>query len=173
MELGDLVQYQEQRWLVVRFERETRLMTLQNWVGSNVELPREFDQTNPEGLQVVANPMSKWPMLISQVKSVSAGPFVRIYDPRPNGERERDLEPMVDWVPSDLGRSGGSFFVNPKARLLPGDLLLGTHKNGSVVRILVPKTFGTVTQRQAMAIKAKPVVRPYTRFRKLLDDEEE
>jgi hypothetical protein len=147
-------------------------MTLQNWVGEKVELPREFDQTNKEELQVIANPMSKWPMLTSQVKSVSAGPLVRIHDPRPNGEKERDLVPMVDWVPSDLGRSGGSFFVNPTARLLPGDLLLGTHKNGSVVRILIPPSFGTVSQRKARSAKAKPPVREFSRFRKMLDDEE-
>lgn len=177
MEIGDLVLYQDQRWMVVSFEREARLMTIVNLSGEKRELPREYDRTHKSQLQVIVNPSKDWPMLTAKVKSPKAGVFIQVVDPAPMGKPLRVLEPWVDWVPSDVGRCGGSFFVNPELKLLPGTLLLATHKNGSVVRVMVPKTMGTVSQRKAQAqvkasVKAPKKTEP-NRFSRLLEDEDE
>lgn len=175
MELGDLVQYKGKRWIVVKFEREVRLMTLMNFSLEKCEVPKDYDKTHKEELQVVANPSKQWRVLTAKVKSIKSGPFVKLVDPAEMGRPSRTLVPMVDWVPSDLGRCGGSFFVRPSLSLLPGALLIGTHRDGSSVRILVPKTFGTTAQRVALIENRKKeatkvVKRGLNRFNRILDD---
>jgi hypothetical protein len=177
MDIGDLIQYKDQRWMVISFERETRLMTLYSLKGSKCEIPRDYDKTHRDELKVLANPSKQWKLLTAKVRTIGAGPFVRIVDPAPMGQKERSLVPMVDWVPSDLGRSGGSFFVNPEVNLLPGTVLIATHKNGTAVRIQVPKTFGTMAQRKAMseAIKqaaVKVIKRDPNRFSRILESDD-
>jgi len=175
MELGDLVQYQDKRWLVTSYDRVARLMTLYSLDGSKIELPREFDRTHTAELGVVANPPKQWPMLTAPFKS-GAGPFVRLVVPGPPGrDSERVLEPWVDWVPSDFAREGGSFFVRPEVRLLPGMLLLATHRSGSLIRIVVPKTFGTVAHRVAVSKARAPAARPseQNRFTRLFNDDDD
>lgn len=179
MEIGDLVSYQGQRWLVMSFDRVSRLMTLVNFEGGSAEIPREYDRTHKTELQVIANPSRQWGLLTAKIKGTSAGPFVRVVDPAPIGKPEKVLEPWQDWVPSDFARSGGSFFVNPEVGLLPGTVLIATHRNGTSIRVPVPKTFGTVTERKnlvqrtaaAKVVTKKP--KEHTRFSRLLADDDE
>jgi len=56
---------------------------------------------------------------------------------------------MVEWVPSDILRSGGSIFVNPALRLRTGEVLSAVYADGSLGRVNVKTTFGTVQHRVA------------------------
>ena len=176
MELGDLVQYKGERWLATSFDRVARVMTLYSAGGVKTELPREFDRVHPTELQVVASPSKQWGMLTAPCKGGGGGPFVKmVVTGMPGRTKDRVLEPWVDWIPSDFARNGGSFFVRPEVKLLPGMLLLATHRNGSIVRVSVPTTFGTVARRKALA-EAKASKPPeQNRFTRLLgaDDDDE
>lgn len=167
VEIGDLVNYEGQRWFVLSLDRVARVVSLLNLDGDRVELPKEFDVTDPSALQVVVNPSKSWQLLTAKVKSAS-GPFVRMVIPGLPGRGEIVLEPWVDWIPSDPLREGGSFFVNPDRKLRSGVLLLATHRNGSVVRIQVPQTIGTVAKRRAAKVAANPPPKPYTRYTRIM-----
>ena len=134
MEVGDLVDYEGQRWFVLSYDRVAKVVALFSQLSERIELPRDFDITNPNFLQVVVNPSQKWQLLTAPIKS-SAGPFVKLVVPGLPGRPEIFLAPWIDWIPSDPLRDGGSFFVNPERKLRPGVLLLATHRNGSVVRV--------------------------------------
>lgn len=173
MEVGDLVTYQGQRWFVSTYDRLARVFSLFNIGGERIELPRELESTNPGDLQVVVNPSKKWQLLTAPVKS-ACGPFMRLVIPGLPGRAEIVLEPWVDWIPSDPLREGGSFFVNPERKLRPGVLLLATHRNGTVVRVVVPQTIGTVGKRKKVReslAPAKVVNNRYTRILKGFDDD--
>jgi len=174
MDLGDLVRYQDKSWSVTSYDRVARLMILHTSEGEKIELPREYDRIHSSELQIVTHPPTKWPMLTAPTRS-GAGPFVQLMVPPPPGRgSERVLVPWVDWVPSDCAREGGSFFVSPEVGLLPGMLLIATHKNGALVRIVVPKTFGTVQQRKILANSRKPLEpAEKNRFTRLLGDDSE
>lgn len=168
MQVGDLVTYEGVNWFILNFDKSVRVGRALNAAGVQREIPDDA-----EGLVHVANPSAEWPAIMAQTKA-GAGPFVRLSIPAlPGRGTERVLEPLVTWVQSDPTRNGGSIFVSPTLRLMPGDALLAQHKNGSVVRILVPPSFGTVAQRKARAAAAKPATppEPPNRFSKLMDDD--
>lgn len=167
VEVGDLVDYEGQRWFVLSYDRVAKVVSLLNQQGGSVELPHDFDVTNPIFLQVVVNPSKKWQLLTAPVKS-NAGPFVKLVIPGLPGREEIFLIPWTDWIPSDPLRDGGSFFVNPKRKLRPGVLLLATHRNGAFVRVVVPQTIGTVAKRKAAKAAAVPKPEPYTRYSRIL-----
>lgn len=167
MEVGDLVNYEGQRWFVLSYDRTAKVMALINQLNELIELPHDFDATDPIFLQVVVNPSKKWQLLTAKVKSAS-GPFVRMVIPALPGREEIVLTPWVDWIPSDPLREGGSFFVNPERKLRPGVLLLATHRDGSVIRVVVPQTIGTVAKRKAVKAAASPPPRPVTRYTKIM-----
>jgi hypothetical protein len=167
VEVGDLVNYEGQRWFVLSYDRVAKVVVLLNQLGEQVELPSDFEVTNSIFLQVVVNPSKKWQLLTAKVKS-NAGPFVRLVIPGLPGRSEIVLGPWIDWIPSDPLRDGGSFFVNPERKLRPGVLLLATHRDGSVVRVMVPQTIGTVAKRKAAKVAANPPPKPYTRYSRIL-----
>lgn len=167
MEIGDLVSYDGRRWFVLSLDRVAKVVALINQLGERVELPQDFDTSNPTSLQVVVNPSKKWQLLTAKVKS-NAGPFVKLVIPGLPGRAEIVLDPWVDWIPSDPLRDGGSFFVNPEKKLRPGVLLLATHRNGSVVRVVIPQTIGTVAKRKAAKVAANPPPKPYTRYSRIM-----
>lgn len=167
MEIGDLVSYNGQRWFVLSFDRVAKVVALINQLGERIELPQEFDTSNPISLQVVVNPSKKWQLLTAKVKS-NAGPFVKLVIPGLPGRAEIVLDPWVDWIPSDPLRDGGSFFVSPEKKLRPGVLLLATHRNGDVIRVVIPKTIGTVAKRKAAKVAANPPSKPYTRYSRIM-----
>ena len=167
VEVGDLVNYEGQRWFVLSYDRVAKLVALLNQSGERVELPQDFDVTDPISLQVAVNPSKHWQMLTAKVKSAS-GPFIRMIIPGLPGRAEIVLDPWIDWIPSDPLREGGSFFVNPERKLRPGVLLLATHRDGSVVRVVVPQTIGTVAKRKAAKVAAAPPPKPYTRYTRIM-----
>jgi hypothetical protein len=167
VEVGDLVDYEGQRWFVLSYDRVAKVVALFSQLSERIELPRDFDITNPNFLQVVVNPSQKWQLLTAPIKS-SAGPFVKLVVPGLPSRPEIFLAPWIDWIPSDPLRDGGSFFVNPERKLRPGVLLLATHRNGSVVRVVIPQTIGTVSKRKAMRAAAVPKKEPYTRYSRIM-----
>lgn len=167
MEVGDLVNYEGQRWFVLSYDRTAKVVALLNQLNEWVELPHDFDVTNPIFVQVVVNPSKKWQLLTAKIKS-SSGPFVRMVIPGLPGREEIVLTPWVDWIPSDPLREGGSFFVNPERKLRPGVLLLASHRDGSVVRVVVPQTIGTVAKRKAAKLAANPAPKPHTRYTRIM-----
>jgi hypothetical protein len=167
VEIGDLVNYEGQRWFVLSYDRVAKTVSLFNQLEQRVELPHDFELTNPIFLQVVVNPSKKWQLLTAKVRP-NSGPFVRMVIPGLPGRAEIVLEPWFDWIPSDPLREGGSFFVNPEKKLRPGVLLLATHRDGSVVRLVIPQTIGTVARRKAAKLAASPPPKPYTRYSRIL-----
>jgi len=167
VEVGDLVTYQGQRWFVSNYDRTAKVFALFNIAGERIELPREIETTSPDQLQVVVKPSAKWQLLTAPVKS-SSGPFVRMVIPGLPGRAEIVLEPWVDWIPSDPLREGGSFFINPERKIRPGVLLLATHRNGAVVRVMVPQTVGTIQRRKKAREAHLPVKEVSNRYTKIM-----
>jgi hypothetical protein len=174
MKIGDLVLYAPEttpcRWIVTKYERMAQVVTLTDAEGNTVELPEEADKGS-DNPKVLCNPSKVWQMLTAPVKS-GAGPFVKMVIPPILRRPEIVLEPMVDWIQSDIFREGGSFFVRPELKLRPGVLILATHKNGSLVRITVPSTIGTLAKRKA-AVAPPPPKEEFTRFSRLLKDDDD
>jgi hypothetical protein len=169
MKLGDLVEHEGKRWVVLSYDRVLRLNLLLDQAGIRKEVPDEAPDAT-----VIANPTLEWPTLTAAIKP-GAGPFVKLAVPGLPGNQERVLTPWVDWVQSNPGRDGGSLFVNPAARLNPGMVLIATHRNGALVRVSVPRNYGTVAQRRARAAiqNPPPPTEPVNRFNRILDDEDE
>lgn len=169
MEVGDLVNYEGKRWFVLSYDRTAKVVALLNRLEERIELPHDFDVTDPLSLQVVVNPSKSWQLLTAKVKS-SSGPFVRMVIPALPGREEIVLDPWLDWIPSDPLRDGGSFFVNPGRMLRPGVLLLATHRDGTVQRVVIPQTIGTVAKRKAAKAAASPPPKPNTRYTRVLQN---
>jgi len=150
MKLGDLVKYQDKLWLVNGSDKQVRTVYLSCQDGTQTEIADQLDRTDPDTVKVVANPSEQWNLLTSPVCS-GFGPLVKMTVPGVLGRKERVLTPWVEWIPSDPLRGGGSIFVHPSIKLLPGMVLFVTHKNGSINRINVPKVVGSVKQRQKLA----------------------
>jgi hypothetical protein len=163
MKIGDLVEHDGRRWSVLSYDQAVRVGTVVDAQGTRMELA-------DDGGQVVATP-SSWPTLAAPVRS-RAGPFVKLVIPSLPGFPERVLEPWVDWIQSDPVRDGGSLFIHPDVRLLPGVVLIGTHRSGALVRIQVPRTYGTVAQKQAARVVAALPPEPVNRFNRILDDDD-
>jgi len=164
MKVGDLVEHEGQRWLVIKYDREVRVVQAVNASGTRKELADD----SPD-CQVIVNVPESWPTLAAPTKS-GAGPFVRLVIPALPGREDRVLEPWVSWIQADPIREGGSVFISPAAGLLPGVVLIATHRNGALTRIQVPRTYATMAQKQAAA--ARPPVEPHNRFRHILDDDD-
>lgn len=162
MIVGDLVEHEGRRWMVLRYDPAIRIGYLLSSEGTRKEAPEE-------DCRVVVNPVKSWPTLAAPTKS-GAGPFVKLMVPGLPGRQDFVLEPWIDWIQSDPAREGGSLFVSPESRLLPGVVLIATHRNGALVRLKVPRTFGTVEQKQAAATRVPP--EPANRFSHILDDDE-
>lgn len=152
MKRGDLVVFQDQRWIVSQYSpRRTRTATLLNADGRQVEIPHDHDLTSE--VQVLANPSEQWSFLILPER-----PGYRVQHINHKG---RILTPFLDWMLSDPQHPGGSIFLAPSLNLRYGDMLL-VHYTGikrrvsTVQRVDIPRDFGTVQQRVQRAEAAKP-----------------
>src|SRR5688572_20192287 len=141
MNLGDIVEYEGHRWRVFRLDKNVRTATLIRWSGTTAEVADD----DPKAA-VVANPC-EWPVVTARLKH-SSGPLVKLSVAR--GGRMLSLRPLEDWLPSDPMRSGGSVFINPKFKLMVGEVLIAEYKDGSASRIPITKRYGSMAQRKAV-----------------------
>lgn len=142
MNLGTLVLFEGRRWRVYKVDRHVKTVTLIRWGGALEEIADD-----DPGATVVADP-SEWPVVTARVRP-NAGPLVTLSLTR--GTRLRKLEPLVDWVPSDMARAGGSIFINPELKLRTGEILIAEYKSGAVSRIVITKRYGTMAERKQRA----------------------
>lgn len=168
MQVGDLVLYQGQRWLVHRLDKMTRTVFLYNQVGATAELPDMHDRLEPDTIKVVAKPSLDWKVIPAPIKS-GAGPFVKFTVPGPLGRKARELRPWLDWIPSDPFRDGGSVFVRPGISLPSHTVVIFTHQNGVAARIKLPRILTTVAKTRAVP---KVATVPENRFSRMLDDDD-
>jgi hypothetical protein len=157
MRVGDLVEYESARWLVILLNPQTRMGALLSATGRKHEVPDTLDADEPETLRVVANPAGQWPMIAGPTKR-GTGPVVQVVVPPDVWHRHgRELTPWQDWLQADPMREGGTLFFSPEAGIARGDVLLLTYRNGQKGRLTVPFNYGTVAQRkQAAAPKYAP-----------------
>ena len=165
MKLGDLVQYDNQSWLVCRCDaRFTKLATLQNAQGLKVDIAIDLDVTTRD-CEVVANPSAEWPYLI--VKDNPRGKFmVQLF--RTVNRQRVPLSLYSEWVPSDPARPGGSIFLNPSLGVQPAETLIIEWASCRPTSVQVPVHFGTVDQKVVRASRKKPA--EVTIYDRLLDD---
>ncbi len=155
--VGDLVRYNEYVWLVMQHDKQVSILKLRNWEDTVVEAPNDRSE-----VQLLARPSAQWPFVAAPVKS-SVGPVEKVF------RAETELVPLTDWVPSAIGRSGGSIFFNPQLRLRVGEVLVAHHRTGRLSRINITPAFGTVgTRRKREAVQNKE---PLTLNQRLLSDD--
>jgi len=163
---GDLFEFEGLRCIVERIDRNTRLAVLRRCQdGKSISVPDDLD------VKVLANPMAEWSTLTSPLKRKS-GPLISIERPITGRVKPQILTQWVDWVPADPAQEGGSLFFAPHVRLRVGDFLLGTHKSGMQVRIIIPATFGTVTQKTSRSAPRK-LKKEATIYDRMLQDPDE
>lgn len=152
MRLGDIVSYGTGRWKVTKYFRDARVCELTNWAYETTEVPDDLDtipNSELSALIVVASPVEDWPFATAQLRSTSTGP-VRFVSRAGN-----ELVPLIDWVPGDLYRPGGTLFFNPQLGLRTGQVLVAVHRDGTRSRVNLNRAFGTAKRRKAVA-KAGP-----------------
>jgi hypothetical protein len=168
MKLGDLVLYNDQPWIVSRYDpKRTRTAVLLASSGVQEEVAHDLDVSG--GVQVLANPGNNWPFITVPAKvgySVAALTY-----------QGRTLAHVSEWVTSDPLRSGGPVFLNPSIGLRYGDLFLVSYRGVRdprkvvSVRVNVPRDFGTVRQRQTRAEAARPKPEDRNAFTRLLSED--
>lgn len=165
MKVGDIVLYQESRWKVSSHSRSFRTCQLVAFDGRKVEVPDDLDLTPEPELKVLFNPPEQWPFTASPVHSFSSGPIVDIV------RGPASLLPLVDWVPSDFLRPGGSIFFNPALKLRLGEILVSVHRDGTRNRITITRTFGTIRSRRHRVNNPPKVKGPKTNLDRLLESD--
>lgn len=166
MKTGDVVRYQNCRWRVQTHSQELRLCTLVNFNGDKTEVPDDLDQGLE--LKVLYNPET-WPFVSIPVKS-TFGRITGVSRSRLiQGETETvHLEPLIDWLPGDFLKAGGSIHFNPRLQLKHGEVLVALHESGKLQRIAITKSFGTMKTKVKRAEKPEPPADNYKRI--LVDD---
>jgi len=165
--VGDLVEYEGDRWKVTGHNRDFRVCILTNWERTKREVPDDADVPTDEGptpVTVICNPNQDWPFVQARIRSESAGPVQQIL------RGGTPLAPLHDWVPSGLYRPGGPIYFNPTLRLRIGEVLVAVHAGGARGRIGLGKQFGTAARRKARAEAPKRPAGPKTRFDRILAD---
>lgn len=161
MKIGDVVRYRDGRWRVVTYDPQVKTFRLTRLDGSGEEVA-----SNDPDVEVLFNPGDEWPFVASPVKNFAAGSILEV---RRGG---RELECLVDWVPTDFNRPGGSIFFNPALKLQEGDVLTATHQSGKLSRIDINKGFASIKRRRKrLERKNSPKEQP-NNFSRLLDDKD-
>jgi len=168
MQVGDIIDLDgagpESRYRVLQYEALTRTYKVIQWgTGSIREIPDDLE-TSDEKCKVICNPASDWPFVVTKVRSTRVGPVVSVL----RSSQNRQLIPMQDWAPTDQLKAGGALFFNPALRLRRGEILVATHRDGSVARITITKAFGTVDLRRRRAELAHTPPEPPTAFDRIL-----
>ncbi len=158
MKLGDLVDYEGQRWVVHRERPDGATVVLLNARGQAREVPGGLADC-----VVVANPTTEWPCLT--VRDNPRGMFLVEVTRATTGAR---LVPYVDWILSDPTRAGGMMFVRPDLGVQSAEVLLLRWRQGKASSVRVPVPFATVGQRVARVEGKKP--KQVTGYDRLLVD---
>lgn len=145
MELGDLVEYGSERWIVASRNALARTVLLSRGPGQ----PTPEVASDDPSVKVITNPATNWPFLPCQFKP-KHGAVKQIFITR--GGQTFELELLIDWVPSNFQRPGGPIFFNPDLNLRNGQVLVAVHTDESRSRLSVTRAFGSVQTRQTRQI---------------------
>lgn len=162
IQIGDLVEYRDARWLVSQRHPGVRTVVLRQINGTSEEIPND----TPE-CKVIANLPTQWPYITipkktSQITSIT---IVR--------EKVLELAPMKAWVPADPLHNGGVLYFHPNLRLRQGEVLVARHANGGVTRINVTKSYGTAQQKMEARESRRPAPEPQTRYDLLMAEDDD
>lgn len=161
LQIGDLVEFEGARWLVSQQHRGVRTVILRQLDGKSLEIANDLATC-----KVIAH-LPNWPFLTLPNKT---SPLTEITITR--GQKTSVLKPMHAWVPAEPLHNGGCVYFNPKLDLRPGEVLAAKHANGSMTRVNVTKTFGTLRRKVAIEEAKKPSV-PQTRYDHLLMEDDD
>ena len=163
MEVGDVVLYQGVHWRVLSYNRSFRLCILANW-EDRIEVPDDLDGHPGNELTVVCQP-SSWPFIAAPTKT-NAGRIVEVTrDGKP-------LQPLVDWVPGNMFRSGGALFLNPALKLQTGEVLTAKHEKGLLSSVRINRGFGTGAHRKRRKSTSWKPPKPTTAYDRLMSDDD-
>jgi len=166
VQLGDLLNWRDARWLAVAIDRTRRLMSLRNVEGTIVGVPLNLERSRSRECKVIANPSQYWPCIIRKPIAASAGKLEGIT----RNAAPYALHPLYDWVLDDMDRrGGGTIFFNPTLNLVTGETLVATFKSGRSTRIVIPANFATTAERIAKLAEANR--EPRTVYDRLLSDD--
>lgn len=166
MATGDIVEYKEHHYKVLKEDAGLRTVTLQSWDASTVEVADD----DPEITKRTS--LERWPFLQAS-SAVYRGqrPLKLVRSVRrPGGLQAVELEPFRDWSPTDILRVGGPIFINPSLKLMPGETLVLHYSDGKSVRLTVTRKFGSAVARRARLIKETPKDEQKTIYDHLEDD---
>ena len=164
MESGDVIELEGKRLMLGRRNRELRVFQTFTSDGVRSEVADDYDKTNPEICKIVCNPSKDWPYVSPKQKNIK---ILTLALPMRQGLK---LECMIDWIPGNPGREAGTIYLNPALRLGFGDILLIYYEGGHVMRVTIPKAYGTIRQR-ADRLAEKPKEEKAACARILLDDD--
>lgn len=168
MKAGDLIEWENARWLVHKVERATKSVIIISSLGQRDFIPQDLDETEPANCKIVCNPATDWPF-VTLNPSHKFGKLLTVKHPGTGPTGEGLLIPFCDWIRIDPFQSGGPLFLNPELRLGFGHTLLFVFEHGQI-SFRIPKGFGTSAQRVARAATDEEPS-PRTSFDRLLDDE--
>jgi len=146
VDIGDLVEVQSKSWQVYKKDSRVRTLTLLHADGTKLEVADD----DPEVI-FVASPIKNWPFVALPRKPEKSGPIVSIQ--RTVRGRVLELKANSGWSLSDPGRAGGSVFLNPDLKLKVGDILVAKYHDGSLSRVPITKTFGTMAQKRQRLVE--------------------
>ncbi len=139
MNVGDLVEYKEVRYVVARLETVARVVQLRNFAQQKIEVADDDKE-----VRVIAQP-STWPFAVAPMRPTDRT-IEKIFMTRAGVTSE--LTPLIEWVPSDRNRPGGPIFFNPNLGIKVGDTLIAQHATGVRSRIPVTLEYGSAKTRQ-------------------------
>ena len=165
MKIGDIVHHEGRLWKVSARNRDFGVFVLVDAEANRTEV------ASNESLEVLHS-ITAWPFVALSTKAFRLG---RVVEVKRNGQV---LTPLVDWVPSDMVRAGGSLFFNPSLNLRVGDTLIARYEGGSVGKVPITKAFGNVRQRKVRKNNPWKPPAPKTTYDRLtgpglFDDDEE
>jgi hypothetical protein len=157
IQIGDLVEFEGVRWLVSHQHRGVRTVILRQLDGASQEIANDH-----AACKVIAHLPTKWPFLTLPEKT---SPITEITIARES--KTLALKPMHAWVPAEPLHNGGVIYFHPKLDLRTGEVLAAKHANGTLTRVNITKSFGTLRRKLAIEEAKKPVI-PQTRYDHLL-----
>lgn len=162
IQIGDLVEFEGARWLVSQQHRGVRTVILRQLDGRSLEIANDLATC-----KVIIHLPTQWPFLTLPEKSSPLTDFTIT-----RGSKTLVLKPMHAWVPAEPLHNGGVVYFHPKLDLRPGEVLAAKHANGTLTRVNITPSYGTLRRKLALEESKKPVV-PQTRYDHLLMADED